>query len=530
MKVVVVGAGVSGLVAALRAKMEGFDAVILEKNEKCGGLVNSFYRDGYLFDGGTRALQTFVLSLLKPLEIEMEYVKTHVSIGIEDKIVSMETVDGIEAYRMMLEEFYPDAKGDIKKIFKDVRKMGGFLKAVNKMLSVKKGFASFFVDFIPAIVSLFANIYVLFKMKAPMEEYFDKKIRVKNQSLKYIITQHFFAGTPTFFALGYLYLYPDYMYPLGGTGKLAEKLEEKVRGCGIEVKLKSKVIKVDAFNKFVITESGEKFYYDKLIWAADLKSLYKNVEGIEKFPENVDKEFEKEKARILSHKGAESIFTIYLAVDEEPEYFKRISHSHFFYTPYRRGLGSIVKEEQGFILNNWEKLGRKEIFDWLERFCKFNTYEISVPVLKDPNAAPTKKTGLIISFLFDYAITKKAKETSMYEELKEKTESFVIDILSQTIYKGLKDRIIFKFSATPLTIETLSGSSEGSVIGWSMAGEIPVRGSFLRMIEAPKTSIPDVLKVGQWTMSPAGTPTAVLTGNLAINLLLKQNKHRKSKG
>jgi len=522
-QIIIVGAGISGLVAALRAKAQGYDVIVFEKNEKAGGLVNSFYKDGFLFDGGTRALQGFIFALLKPLNITMDYVKTPVSIGIEDKIISMETEEGIENYKKMLEELYPDSLDDIEKIFKDIRKMGKFLKAVNKMLSVKKGFMSFFIDFIPAIVSLFANINVLFKMKDPMEKYFENKIKIKNKSLMDIITQHFFAGTPTFFALGYLYMYPDYIYPLGGTGKLAEKLDEKVKELDIEVKYSTKIVKIDAANKFIITENREKYYFDKLIWAADLKTLYRNLE-IEKLSKERTIEFEKEKEKILNHKGAESIFTVYLAIDEDPKYFKSISNSHLFYTPYRKGLGSIIKEKQQNIIKNWDNLNKKEIFNWLEELCRYNTYEISIPVLKDKNAAPFNKTGLEISFLFDYTITKKAKETGFYDELKEKLTELVINILSETIYKGLKDKIIFKFSSTPLTIEEISGSSEGSVIGWSMEKPVPVNSSFLKMVEAAKTSILDIYKVGQWTMSPAGTPTAVMTGNLAISLISKNNK------
>jgi len=52
----------------------------------------------------------------------------------------------------------------------------------------------------------------------------------------------------------------------------------------------------------------------------------------------------------LNHKGAESIFTVYLAIDEDPKYFKSISNSHLFYTPYRKGLGSIIKEKQQNII------------------------------------------------------------------------------------------------------------------------------------------------------------------------------------
>ncbi len=53
-------------------------------------------------------------------------------------------------------------------------------------------------------------------MKVPVEDYLRRF--TQNQGLFDIITQHFFRGTPAFFALSYLKLYLDYYYPRGGTG------------------------------------------------------------------------------------------------------------------------------------------------------------------------------------------------------------------------------------------------------------------------------------------------------------------------
>lgn len=52
-KVVIVGGGISGLTAGCFSQG---DITIIEKNEKCGGLVNSFVKDGFRFEGGVRAL------------------------------------------------------------------------------------------------------------------------------------------------------------------------------------------------------------------------------------------------------------------------------------------------------------------------------------------------------------------------------------------------------------------------------------------------------------------------------------------
>jgi len=42
------------------------------------------------------------------------------------------------------------------------------------------------------------------------------------------------------------------------------------------------------------------------------------------------------------------------------------------------------------------------------------------------------------------------------------------------------------------------------------------------MASSVKTPIPDILQTGQWVYSPAGIPTAVLTGWLAAQSIIKR--------
>lgn len=511
-QVLIVGGGIAGLTAAIYAAKAGYKVTLFEKNDKCGGLVSSFSYEGFLFDGGTRALEGFLFPLLKDLEISLEYVKTPVSVGIEDTIVMVNSESGIQEYRHLLELMYPDAHIEIDKIFKPITKMGRFLAGVNRFLNSKQ------IERLYGLADIVRNIKVLLKMNTPMERYFKESLGITNQSLQDIILQHFFKGTPAFFALGYLYLYPDYIYTKGGTGTLAIKMEEKALAMGVNIVPNTPIQTVIPSEKIIIDENGGKHQYNHLIWAADLKKLYRSLD-VQGLPGAVLAQFYKERERILKHKGAESIFTLFIAVDEEPEYFSRIASSHLFYTPSRKGLGALIREEQDAILNHWDRYSKTKILEWLEKVCRYNTFEIAVPVLKDPQAAPPHKTGLIVSFLFEYEIAKKAYDSGWYEELKEAVSQFIIKILAQTIYKGIDKKIIFTLSATPLSIEKISGSSEGAVIGWSMEQPPPVVNSMLKMKDSVKTAIPSILKAGQWTMSPAGIPTAVMTGQIAARML-----------
>jgi phytoene dehydrogenase-like protein len=265
-------------------------------------------------------------------------------------------------------------------------------------------------------------------------------------------------------------------------------------------------------------QDGHSYAYDDLIWAADLKTLYR-ITQTGGLPDAVHARIEQEKARILASRGTDSVFTVYLAVDEPPERFRNIAHGHFFYTPSRQGLGETHRSELDAMLQNWENVSRDGVLRWLDRFCQLNTYEISIPVLKDPAAAPPGKTGLIVSTLFEYDLVAKIHDDGWYQEFKTAVQERMIAALAESIYPMLKDKVLFRFSATPITIANAVNSSEGAIVGWSFETPIPVTNSLLRINDAPKTAIPHVLKAGQWAYSPTGVPTAILTGRLAVDAL-----------
>jgi protoporphyrinogen oxidase len=51
-KVVVVGAGISGLACAYRLKQLGIRCLVLEANERAGGMIATVRRNGFLFETG----------------------------------------------------------------------------------------------------------------------------------------------------------------------------------------------------------------------------------------------------------------------------------------------------------------------------------------------------------------------------------------------------------------------------------------------------------------------------------------------
>jgi phytoene dehydrogenase-like protein len=523
--VIIVGGGMSGLTAAAYVARSGKNVLLLEKNNKCGGLVNSFVKDGFLFEGGARALLNagIIFPMLRELQISLDFMPSPVSVGIEDKVIHVERMDDIAGYAAMLKATYPDDPAQVdrlitvvQRVMRDMEVLYGVENPLFRNFREDKGY--FLRHYLPWFFKFAFTLYRIGHMRGPVEDFLAPIL--PNRALRDMVDQHFFRATPAFFALSYFYLYTDYLYPRGGVGQLAEKLTAKVLELGGEIQLKTRVARVDAAQRRLEDEQGNLYAYDDLIWAADLKTLYR-VANFEGLPAPTQERIEQQKAAILASRGTDSVFQVYLAVDESPETFRRISHGHFFYTPSRAGLGETHRSELKAMLQNWAQVTRQDVLSWLDRFCALNTYEISIPVLKDPTAAPPGKTGVIISTLFEYDLVKKVLDDGWYQEFKTAVEERMIAVLAGSIYPGLDARVLFRLSATPITIADTVGSSEGAIVGWSFEQPIPVVNSMLRINETVKTPIPHVLQAGQWSYSPTGVPTAILTGRLAVDALPK---------
>jgi phytoene dehydrogenase-like protein len=526
---IVVGGGIAGLTSAAYLSREGQKVLLIEKNRECGGLVNSFTRDGFQFDAGIRALEDagIIFPMLKDLNIKLEVVKSPVSLGIENEIIHIESIGDLEKYRELLTKFFPESRGEINEVVKIIQKimkhmdvLYGIENPVFKDLKRDRSF--FFKKLLPWLPKFILTIGKINRMNMPVEEYL--KTIVKNPSLRDMISQHFFKNTPTFFALSYFSLYLDYFYPKGGVGKLSEVLKTKILECGGVIKTETKIIEVLADKCIVRDQNHISYKYDNLVWAADLKTLYRIIET-EGFLPGIKTKFNYVKNNMLKNRGGDSVFSLFLELDEPLESFRNIAHGHFFYTPSKIGLGETHREELNNLLSNFEKVKKEQILTWLDKFTKLNTYEISIPGLKDPELVPPGKTGIIISFLAEYDLFTKIKNAGWLDEFIPELENRVVQVISDSVYPMLKDKIMARFSFTPLSIENRTGSSEGAIVGWSFQKAMPVINKIQTSARSVLTPIPSIYQAGQWAYSPAGVPMSILTGKLAANKIIKKMKN-----
>ncbi len=129
---IVVGGGIAGLTSAAYLSRRGARTLLVEKREKTGGLVNTFWHHGFAFDGGIRAFENsgILLPMLKSLGIEMDFIQSAVSIGIEGRWTKLASRNSLQDYAAMLTEIFPDNKTDVIRIIDQIRKVMGYMDVI----------------------------------------------------------------------------------------------------------------------------------------------------------------------------------------------------------------------------------------------------------------------------------------------------------------------------------------------------------------------------------------------------------------
>ncbi len=520
--VIVVGGGSAGLTATAYLSRASKKVLLLEKEDKVGGLVNSFEYKGFTFDGGIRAIEDsgVIKPMIKQLGLDVEFLDSIVSVGIEDEVIKVKSKESLEDYKKLLSNAFSDNTKDIDKIIEEIKKIMGYMDlfyGIENPLFVddREDKEYLLKTLLPWLFKVMYNTPKMNKLQLPVKEYLNNF--TNNQALIDMISQSFFTDTPTSFALSYFSLYLDYRYPKGGTGVFIDKLYDFIIENNGEVKNNTEICYIDLKNKKVRDKKGNEYSYNKLIWANDLTKLY-NIVDLNSIDDNkVINKINKKKKELVDKIGGNSILSVYVTADLDKSYFENICTGHFFYTAHKEGLSSLDIEEDRVL-----DLEKEEIIKWIKKYYSLTTYEIAIPSLRDETLAPKGKTGIMISTYMDYKLVKSIKDKGWYKEFKMLSEEYILDTLNESIFKGLKNKVEDKFSSTPLTIERITGSTHGAITGWAFTNSIiPVESKNIKIAKSVDTQIPDVYQAGQWSFSPSGLPISIITGKLAADKVLK---------
>jgi len=527
--VIVVGGGAAGLSAAAYAARAGRSVALFERQATLGGVVQSVERGGFVFDMGLRAVfdAGIVLPMLRELGLQLDYVRSPVSIGIEDEVIRVDSRASLTEYGDLLRRHYPTRGADIDRItaliariMRDMDVLYGIDNPLFK--DVLRDRAYLFGTLLPWMARFALTIGRINRMSGPVEALLDDL--TADTGLKSVIGQHFFKGTPAFFAMSYFRVYLDYHYPRGGTAAVMRLLEGFVRERGAQVRTACAIEHVDPAARTVTDQNGDSWGYRRLIWCADLKTLYRSIDDQAITESRLARAVARRRAELEACHGSDSVLSLFLSVDETPEVFGAVSEGHLFYSPDARGLRDHHTRGLAALLERYvnEALPIEPAMAYLETFFERTTFEVSIPVLKDLALAPPGKTGLIVSCLFDYRLTRRIQEAGWYDAFREHAADAMIAALSARLYPGLGPKVISRFMTTPVTLEAYTGNSDGAIVGWAFDGpRMPAVHQMQWVSRSVLTPIPGVLQAGQWAYSPGGLPMAFLTGKLAANRALR---------
>ena len=526
--VIVVGGGVAGLTAAAYLARAGASVLLCEKEKKVGGLVTSFERHGFVFDGGIRAIENsgIVTPMLKQLGISIEFLASTVSVGIGSDVIRVASKESLADYQALLERQFPENRPDIARIIEEVRRVIGYMDVLYGIdnplfLDLMSDPQYIFRTILPWLLRYILTMPKVRKLLLPVHEHLAKLSG--NPALIDIIDQHFFKDTPAYFALSYFTLYLDYRYPRGGTGTLSRKLEEYVLAHGGEIRTEVEIVGVSPGKRTLLDANGQENFWRKLVWAADLKTLYRILDTGSIRNVKARRSVEERQAALVGKRGGDSVFTLYLALDIDTSYFSRIATAHFFYTPSKTGLSTLdLREIAGDPSAGTYTRDKARIVAWTRRFFELTSYEISCPALRDPALAPPGKTGLVVSTLMEHSLHRHVQEMGWQEEYEQLCGECIIEALDYGVFPGLKGSIIESFTSSPLTLEKRSGNADGAITGWAFTNKpMPAVSSLPAIAKSILTPIPDVYQAGQWTYSPSGLPISILTGKLAADKAIK---------
>ncbi|MCX6307417.1 MAG: NAD(P)/FAD-dependent oxidoreductase, partial [Bacteroidia bacterium] len=456
--------------------------------------------------------------------------KSNVSIGIANQVIKLKDKTSLADYEDFLKNQFPENKDDITAIIKEIKKIMGYMDVLYGIdnpafLDIKKDQKYFIQVIFPWLFKFLMTVRKIDTLIEPVEDYLRRF--TKNQALIDIIAQHFFQKTPTSFALSYFSLYLDYHYPKGGTATMIEKLTEYIVEHGGIIKTSVKIERLQPELKYVEDSEGNRTEYRDLIWTGDLKQLYNIIPDEDLIDRNLAQKIRQKQSSMKDLRGGDSVYTVYLTVDEQKDYFSKICTGHFFYTPDKRGLSVVNKDEIDQFMNlqiieSENTVLKCKVKAYISDYFKLNTFEIAIPVLRDADLAPDGKVGVVVSLLFDYRLAKKINDFGWTEEMKAYMEQISIEILDESIFPGLRKKVSGQFSSSPLTIEKLTGNTEGGITGWAFTNPfMPAVTKTLKVNKSVDTPIPSIYQAGQWSYSPSGLPISILTGKLAADKVLK---------
>jgi phytoene desaturase len=336
--VVVIGAGIGGMVAATHLAQHGIKVTVVEKNSRAGGRCDRISREGHHFDTGPTLL---VMPLLYEAEFRALGTSMHEKLDLQrvdptyrlifDDGKQLALTSDMKSMQEQLETFETGSfQGLLRYLDEGYRHYHlGIEKLVNR--DFRKASEFFALENIPLIHQLkpFTNHY------GNMSTYFDDpRLKTAFTFQDVYMGLSPFEAPATFSMMPYTELAHGVYYPRGGMYSLVEALMDLAREAGVEFIFDSAVEKIDVnstHTRGVILTNGQLLEADAVLANADLPYVYKNL-----LPDG-------KLAKSLTRKRFScSVISFFWGLDKTYETIG--PHTLFLADDYRENFESIIQD------------------------------------------------------------------------------------------------------------------------------------------------------------------------------------------
>lgn len=490
--VIVVGAGLGGLSAAISLKAEGFDVSIVEKNEKIGGKLNFLEVEGFGFDLGPSifTLPQFFESLWKRAGkrmedyVQLESVSPHWRNFFEDGMV-LDLYEDPAGMKAELEKL----PGDLETHWKQFQEFLAYGREQYHLID--EGYFAKGLDNVWEMIRHYGFFRMAFKMDHRQSMAESIASRIDDPHLR-LIFEYFikYVGSSARDAPGYMNMMPiiqfDYglWYVKGGMYNLARGLGKLLDDLNIPVRLGNEVTRIEKSGKKVsgvALDNGEKLSADYVVCNMEVIPAYRKL--LDEPAAFLDKlkKFAPACSGLVIHLGTDRIYS-------------QLAHHNFFYSKdQNKHFDSVF--QQG-------------------KLPEDPTIYLVAPTRTDPSKAPDGCDNIKILPHIPPIDPENPHTDEEYMALRDR----VLDKLERMGLTDLRKHTIVEDTLTPVDIERMYNSNGGSVYG------VVTDWKLNQAFKAPKQSskYKNLFFTGGSVNPGGGMPMAILCGQKVADRVVRQ--------
>lgn len=477
--VIIIGAGISGLVCGCYLSKSGLKTLIIEKSYQPGGCCTSFSRQGYRFDACVYYLSGF--------RKDGGMAKICDELGLKDKVhINRNDIPDIITTPNHSVKLYCDARRTIAELQANFPEEH---KAIQDLFDV-------IVNCSVISLTRFRNV----AFKEMLDRY------LKNSELKTVLSVvllGYMGAAPaqlSFFVSALMYrefIFDGGYYPSGGMQNFSNSLLSKFADFGGKFLLSTRVKNIHVCGnscKGVILENDEFISSNYTVAACDLRETFFELVGKDKTPNEIIN-------RIKSMKESLSAFLIYLGMDDD------------FRPP------AELRSHYWVIANNCDNVDK--IYDNLINI-KFDYLGITSSSLKVNSFLKGESPERTTLFFF---VNTPFVSTDFWNQENKHLIAEKLIAMSEKVIPSIRRYIRMQIIATPLTLYKWTANYKGSAYGW-----IDAISQFGDPDLSEKTLIDGLFLSGHWLNRSSGVTSVANSGYSAARRIIAENTARLKNG